>query len=182
MTERSRLFWIFLAGGVLAGGIAIGVPHDFAATQPVSAAQMNANFQALEAKFAALQNPRQCGFTAETLGRVSNGLGDVGYPAIKSLCVQACGSPTAHGCRADEIVRIAEAKGAISPGWYESGVWSGADGSFSSASNDCKGWTSSDSTLVGAYWIKPPETPSGLPGAVRCDDPGQGGRKFLCCE
>lgn len=48
MSDRDRLFWIFLAVGLLAGGIAMGVPHEFEASQPLSAQAMNENFRALE--------------------------------------------------------------------------------------------------------------------------------------
>ena len=52
MTERNRLFWLFLAGGVALGGVAVadpfgGVPHTFQADTVISASQMNANFESM---------------------------------------------------------------------------------------------------------------------------------------
>lgn len=55
MRERRRLFWLFLAGGVLAGGMAMGVPHDFEASKSISARAMNENFESLEAELEALK-------------------------------------------------------------------------------------------------------------------------------
>lgn len=53
MTERTRLFWLFLAGGLIIGGIAVAdplgaVPHTFQAGTTISASQVNANFEAIQ--------------------------------------------------------------------------------------------------------------------------------------
>lgn len=183
-----------------AGGIALAVfavPHpDFEPGTSISSRELEDNFKSLSdgmdglqveldgLKAAAARTPSQCGSTGGTLGRVTNGLGAVGYPAIKSLCEQACGSPTAHGCRADEIVRMVERGSERFSGWYISGVWVGGVQmtAGTGVANDCEGWTSTDPTLAGAYWGGPAELKTGMPGAVDCNDPGQGGRRFLCCD
>lgn len=164
--------------GFLVGiGVALAASiTTFGPGQQLSSTAMNENFAGLDARLRKVEDkiPAQCGLTGVTLGRVSDGLGAVGYPAIKSLCVRACGTPTAHGCRAEEVVQIAENGGAISTGWYASAVWSGTDGS---GSNDCAAWTSTDSSLNGPFW-----TADGKPGALDCDDSAAGGRKFICCD
>lgn len=55
MDERTRLFWLFLAGGLAIGGIAMAVPHTFQADTVISAGEMNANFANIEARLATLE-------------------------------------------------------------------------------------------------------------------------------
>jgi len=52
MNARTRLFWLYLAGGVVVGGVVwaapfSGPPHTFQAGDPLSASALNANFAAL---------------------------------------------------------------------------------------------------------------------------------------
>jgi microcystin-dependent protein len=54
-----RTFYTILGAGLLAAGAALAVPHTFEPNTPLSAGKMNANFEALEARIAALEGARE---------------------------------------------------------------------------------------------------------------------------
>ena len=214
MHERTRLFWLFLAGGVVIGGVAVadpfgGVPHTFQADTVISASQMNANFEsihayidtlearlsasnaaldAVEARLAALEGAPALGLyrgsTAATSTRALQATGPTGdtltgYAAAKRLCELKLGTPTAHMCTADEMVRSAQLgitpsiSGYISTGVATSYVYSG--GTVVATNRDCWGWTSNSGNTASIYWGDP--SVAG-PGVASCDNPFP----LHCCD
>ena len=92
-----------------------------------------------------------CGETGDTDGSVVYPLNSpnptlTGRAAVKQLCEDACGSPTAHMCGADELVTSASI-GVRMPvstqrAWYSSGVFSYTyNGASYFHASDCEGWT-----------------------------------------
>jgi hypothetical protein len=78
-----------------------------------------------------------------------------GNDGAKQQCELTCGSPTAHMCLGDELVRSV-AVGATLPSaqmWYSSGVGGIVTSGGSAVTvSDCDGWTTAVSNTDGAYW------------------------------
>lgn len=55
MTKQTLLFSILLTAGALVGGVALAIPHEFRPDQPISASQVNANFEACSNDISAMQ-------------------------------------------------------------------------------------------------------------------------------
>jgi hypothetical protein len=95
----------------------------------------------------------------------------LGYPDVKRRCETSVGSPTAHVCAADEIVRLAQI-GAIStttqPGWIATGLPTGSAGT---TTGDCVGWTSTSSSASGTLWGQGPSV-----------EPCSNSHPLLCCD
>lgn len=172
MSERHRLFWLFLAGGVLVGGIAMGVPHQFGASQPLSAADMNANFKSLEDRLARLETPDLCGQTANLQpGEIG------GYSGARTKCTSACGVP-AHMCTAHDLVMVTSTGRQISTsGWYASGLRIDAVREVNHTVNDCQGFRFTESGEEGPYWQGGGGSDAG-PQTIQCD----ARVPVLCCR
>jgi hypothetical protein len=122
-----------------------------------------------------------CGATAPVDGRLDPEAGGGGFPAAKSLCEVACsGSPTAHVCHAEELVRLQQlgAGMPMTTGWIATGIATmGSDGTQCVA-NDCEGFTSnqvpSGGTLgtCGTVWTGRVVTTHscGQPAPILCCD------------
>ncbi len=198
-TRRLRLsLWIPIAVAILCIPLATSalppLPHTFESGQPIRASEINANFEHLESAVAALEasnaelqaaNERiesrgaYCNTTAETTGRLTAAGGLVGYAAAAALCATACGSPTAHMCTSEEILRNVRGGVALPVGWYGNGVYSldnvrYADNSSETyVRNDCDGWTNGTSTYThGPSWS------NNRPSASNCS----GAKAVLCCD
>lgn len=122
-----------------------------------------------------------CGATPSTTGAVSASGGSLtGYRAVKFLCEQACGSPTAHICTIPEVIASAQlgAPAPASLGWI-----SGPTGDLGSPSGagsgrffrDCATFTTTSTSHAGQVW----NPSAGGGGDVRaCSD----SFPMLCCN
>lgn len=178
---NSVVSW-FLAGASLVGGIAFaaqfsGVPNEFRAESQVSAAAMNANFEALAA-YVNVLNDRIDALASESGGEICGATGGNfsgamgGYAGARVQCssVSTCGS-TAHMCSAHELTRAVSLGQAVpKQGWYASGIRVDAD----EVINDCQGYTSSDSGMQGRVW-----SPATGPQTNLCESSNT---PILCCN
>ena len=187
----------FVAGAVIAAlgvGIALAAPKQFKPGDPLSSADMNANFADLDTRVAALEkrpvlkrfgrsyslDAVYCNKTAPTAGAFSSG-GQLAYGAAKVQCESVCASPTAHMCEAHEMVRTLEmAQGtdasasALPPeGWYSSGLLYVTPGATTAV--DCLGWSSSGGANVGPVWNA---NTTSNPSYGNCNNPFP----ILCCD
>lgn len=90
-----------------------------------------------------------------------------GYAAAKTLCETQTGSPSAHMCTNDEIVRSFALGQAVPTGWFSTAAFN------VQSSDDCESWSSSTANL-GPYL-----TVSGSKlGVAGCD----GKHPVLCCD
>lgn len=135
------------------------VPNMFNTGDVLSAQKMNANFADIDAwrghpvvavggaKFSL--GAAYCGLSTATTGQITSG-GKTSYAAGKALCETTCGSPSAHMCTSDELVR-SMAAGIVEPSartsWYAAGFSpSGTN------TDDCSGWTGATSGRYGPMW------------------------------
>ena len=167
-THRIALYW-GLPLALIGAAALTAHAFDVSWIQPnatLSASKLAANLKALAT------GPLFCGATNANLAGGFGGYGDAG--GVDKLCqamatAPGCnGSPTAHMCTANEIIRSAQVKGAANVGgnfemWYVTGELS-----------DCKGGTSNSFTDYGHVWyLGRPETRhcSELWQAACCDLP-----------
>jgi hypothetical protein len=101
------------------------------------------------------------------------GASDNGYVAARAACVAAVGSPTAHMCSFEEMVRSTEVgiESTVNRGWFANGF-----GGFEGARpiNDCGGWRTSSNAVGGALWVAANRAPSNQ----TCDT----SVPILCCD
>lgn len=91
-----------------------------------------------------------------------------GYVNAKALCETTVGSPSAHMCTGDELVRSEQLGITVPNGWYAAGAWHYNP----SGEGTCSGWISSNSSDSGSYWN------NGAPGSASC----AAGSRVLCCD
>lgn len=116
-----------------------------------------------------------CGLGPFTSGQITGG-----YSGAKALCEQACGgSPTAHMCSTDEMVR-SEQMG-ISPEFVDTDAAWISTGVFASEGDpdadvpllfDCAGWSNNTNEQSGVLWK------AGRPGINFC----AGEYPIACCD
>jgi len=105
-------------------------------------------------------------------GSFSSG-GFVGYEAANDIC--RTDYPGSHFCRTDEIIEYIDkhsAAGFAGSAWIAEGP-----PGFTSNSNDCNGWTDSDSAKLGAFWSFS-STGGGMGWLTTCSVMKQ----LACCE
>ena len=93
-----------------------------------------------------------------------------GYSGAKAICETRCGSPAAHMCSADEMVRSWQLDIDPGYGWYASGLYAVINASGAIA-DDCVGWT------VGASVNAGPAPLGRQPSASGCEV----AKAILCC-
>jgi hypothetical protein len=164
-----------LALGIAAVALAAPPVHTWAATDTLTASDLNGNFSALDTRIAALEsghlvahkNGKQyslgatyCGFTAPTTGAFSSAGGTLtGYAAAKDLCekVAGCGqSPSAHMCTASELLLTTGLGIQPIAGWFSGGLYQAE----AKIIYDCSGWTSANPGEGGESWNPVPNSPS----------------------
>ncbi len=182
--SRTKRIALFIAIPVLmvgASAVAIAnVPNSFKDGDTLSAQKMNDNFSALDVRASALETGRfiatingkkySVGATQFTKATVKQYTGLIGnYNGAKGVCEGETGSPSAHMCTTDEIVRTAAAGVSIAQGWYSSGVFSLVLGD---SMNDCAAWQQAGAGYRGTFW-------NGT-GALHdaCGNP----HPILCCD
>jgi len=162
--------------GALGLGLAVAAPHQWMANQPLTAADLNS--LDIVSTDAGKQYSLGATYKAVTSGSY-NGSQVNGYPGAKSVCETQVGSPSAHMCTGEELIRSAEIGlpisatdgGTVPSGWYSSGSRATVEGTPTN-SFDCKGWTDGVThTLAGSYW-------NGFPNYGFCDVPGP----VMCCD
>lgn len=139
-------------GGIPLGRTALGsVPHAERArvvdwsgiTNAPDFAQIQADLASLRADATASNsysaNARFCGATQAVTGNLG------GYRAAKTMCTAACGTPTAHVCSAEEMIRTFSLDGVDRSGWIATGI-------ASDGTNDCNGFQDGTSGLRGNQW------------------------------
>lgn len=125
-----------------------------------------------------------CGSTATTSGSfTAQGGALIGVRAAKSLCEQACTSPTAHMCETREAMRSYELGGDPPGGWVK-GNWGVVY--QASQSTDCQGWTTGTSPIgswnyLGTYYCPPGGICGGPSGWISNDYCGNS-HPMLCCD
>ncbi len=189
LTARTKraIQWILVPLAAFGGTVAIAkaalnpAPSAWAVSgRPVSAADLQQNLTDLDARLAKVEGQVAkpvvnagghapwslgaglCGQTAPTNGQITGG-----YAGAKSLCEAACSSPSAHMCTSEELVHTVQTGTVVGAVWYAGGVASGN-------ASDCAGWTSSSSSLSGAYWAQPPTQPE--------TDICSNARNVACCD
>jgi len=125
-------------------------------------------------------NASYCGFSPSTTGAFRAGT-LTGWKAAKALCESACnGSPSAHMCTGEELVRQVSTGGDIPTvpttyGWYSSGVYRQYNGGTEVNGFECKGFTQApDHADLGSAWNTAEEWPS----IGWCSD----SYAILCCD
>ncbi len=181
---------IALAVALAAGAALADVPKTFVAGETLRAADLNANFTALDNRLTAEETKAAPARAVGTIGAVSYSIGMTeyvgatdpylggelgGYTGVKALCEAVAASPSAHQCSVDEIWRLAQ-MGAAPPvsGWI-----SGAAGSnWPMTLRDCFGWAGTGDAASderGSVW----DSTWGIVGNNYC---WQGPTAALCCD
>ncbi|MCA9593095.1 MAG: hypothetical protein KC776_07285 [Myxococcales bacterium] len=187
--QRLRLLGSVLVVTVFAT-LALGaVPKTWSDAEVLTHTDLNANFQALDARLAAQESKRAivkkngkewsldatyCASTSES----HTGSGWGGWGATKAACEAACSSSSAHICSAGEMIRSASL--GINPshiGWI--------DGDYSFAPptgpvRNCDGWSSGAPNILGHMWdvSNVPSGGQGFPNATSCNN----ALWLLCCD
>jgi len=140
------------AVGLVAGAMGLGhVKRAAASTEPqaTAAAKLENRVKALEdqvtLKGTYSANATLCGASAASS---QGNLG--GYAGAKAICSSACGTPTAHMCQIDELVRSRAVGKALTPGWYATGTVD----YFGSSLIDCVGYTDASAPLGPSFSIQ----------------------------
>ena len=181
-----------IAAGPQAVAWALTLPKTFAPNDPISAAEINANFKtladgvtALEAKKPTVTNPANkkaisvgavfCGPTPTPV--IGSAIG--GYEAAAQACRAAAGcqsAATVHMCTAEEMIRSRSIGIDPPSSWYSTGT---AGQSFYNSAehalNDCTEWTSALVNQLGPQW-KAGGSPG--PGFAGCASPAP----IACCD
>lgn len=162
---------------IVLGTAAVGLaaPHTFASGDLLTAADLNnlAIVTNTKNKKTYSRGAVYFGSTSSTNGAIA-GPGANGYAAAKSLCEQLPkGSPSAHMCTGDELLRSVQLGISIPAGWY-----AGSARIAGTANRACNAWTSKLSTDSGAYWNTPSAGATGSPHATTCDHAAP----VLCCD
>lgn len=151
--------------GALGLGLAIAAPHQWKASDPLVAADLNGlGIVTKNGKQYSL-GATYCGKTTGVTSGVINDGAIVGYVAAKAKCevVSDCGmSLSAHMCTGEELIRSQALGMTIAKGWYSNGTY------------DCSGWrtTINTSNSPGApLWTE-------APNADSCSN----ANAILCCD
>jgi hypothetical protein len=162
--RRVLLYVVMPLGFVVVAGVAAHAYDTtwIASGQQVSAAALKNDLDEAQTRIAALEAFRAqatadggyslgatyCGSTPATNGQITGG-----YPGARALCQTACGgSPKAHMCTNEELVRTLQTSVASSiGGWYSTGTFVGAYGTGNPVA-DCSGWTTNSTGFYGAQW------------------------------
>ncbi|MBI1944769.1 MAG: collagen-like protein [Deltaproteobacteria bacterium] len=190
------------AGGVLAGNIAYSsVESGLAATNVQDAidlvaasATSSANLVTVGATSTSISGVF-CSFSSQPHDGALLDASRSGYPASKSICEDACGSPLAHMCDPTEISRslqlavlTAASFDSLAGGdpaarvdvWYDSFAYSSA-ASTGAVNHQCIAWTSADPTHVGSIVVRSnvfTGVPAVTQGMFSCDSQ----LYVACCE
>jgi hypothetical protein len=174
------------------------VPNVFMSGEPLSSAQMNANFGNLDGRLTAVEailgtatadggyslGATYCGPTAATLGSFSGPGTLTGYASAKAQCqaVTGCSPKTAHMCTSEEMVRTRQLGGQIDAGaaaygWFSTGSYGYYPGT-GTYTGDCEGWTTNSASVLGDVWGTT-NTPPVIPQPTYCSG---GPYPILCCN
>jgi hypothetical protein len=179
--------------GVMAFGVSavvradVNVKTDFQEGTVLTAKQLNDNFGALKVAVEALQKKRPVLTTSKgatySLDAVFCGASpglfngkEVGsYQGAKKKCEETCGgSPTAHLCTTQEVMRSESVGVPITAtvGWINNGIEINP-GNSTIYINDCLRWSSEANTSGGFGW-----TANTGPTSIRCNESAQ----LICCD
>jgi hypothetical protein len=171
---------LVIGAAALSYAATVPIPGSFIADKPLTAKQLNDNFDAVEARLKAVETfeakatangkyslgATYCGATASAF---TGNLG--GLAGAKANCVTACSSsPTAHMCLPDELARSRALGTTIANGWYTTSVMSSAS---TLTADDCNGWSEA-SGRGGPRW----NAADGQPSMVACTT----SMPILCCD
>lgn len=200
MPQTKRILIVGSALIILGTAAAVfAVPVTFQAGTLLKSADLNKDFSDLDTRVTAA--------TVVTVGSKSYSLGAVfkkatqpihtgnlgGYAGAKSICEAAVGTPTAHMCTGEELVRSAQLGISVPAGggWYSS-AGDAIDGTSPGQTqpnrhdDDCQGWTDNSTvnngttvgTSDGPTWIKNTGVPQGRPFHGDCST----SNAVLCCD
>lgn len=170
-----------VTGSVIAAlglGLAVAAPHQWKASDPLAAADLNGlNVVTYSSDAGTVMysvGPTTfCGITPVTTTGAVVYATVPGYRGAKKACenVSSCGnSPTAHMCTAEELVRSSQLGIPTASGWISSGVAAGTG-------TDCFGWTNGTISWSGAAWNT--NVPTGaVSNLVSCN----ASLPILCCD
>lgn len=130
---------------------------------PPDVAALEERISALEGRVSASGSYTTAGRWCATTSASSGNRG--GYALAKDSCETACGSPTAHVCTAEEMVRTFTVDGVQRSGWI-------ATGNAAEDQNDCEGFRDGSETRDGTTWL------DYRPARRHCNQP----IGFLCCD
>jgi hypothetical protein len=183
-TQKKIIRAAVVAGSAIAAlgiGIAIAAPHQWKASDPLAAADLNGlnvvTYTAPDggAVSYSVGATKFCGTSPTNTNGAIQYAGFTGFLGAKKTCeaVASCGnSPTAHMCTAEEMVRSSQLGMTTATGWVSTGV---AAGISTSVISDCLGWTNS-STSLGATWLMSGVGP--MSNALSCSE----SHPILCCD
>lgn len=172
-----------VTGSVIAAlgiGIAIAAPHQWKATDPLAAGDLNGlnvlsyTSDAGVTTSYSVGATRFCGITPTTTTGQVVYAATTGYAGVKKACenVSSCGnSPTAHMCTSEEMARSSELGVPTATGWITSGAPGGGTGI------DCYGWTNGTVSYYGPAWDNV-TTAGGTPNSESCNSVNP----ILCCD
>lgn len=153
--------------------VVLAAPHTFGSGDLLTAADLNNLAVVTHGTKKYSRGAVYFGSTSSTNGAIA-AAGANGYAAAKALCQSvAGGSPTAHMCTGDELVRSVQLGIGIPSGWYASGAWQP-----NSANSSCQAWSSSANIDTAPYWYVPSVGATGFPSATSCDKTAP----VLCCD
>lgn len=182
-TQKKVIRAAVVTGSVIAAlgvGLAIAAPHQWKASDPLAAADLNGlnvlTYTSDAGTVSYSVGPTKfCGSTPFTTAGTIDYAGLKGYAAAKKACetVPSCGnSVTAHMCTSEELVRTAQLGAPTESGWQSSGT---VDVHTGGTIADCWGWTQSQASLMGLTWNPPPAP---MPNGGPCSDL----HPILCCD
>lgn len=166
--RQKRLIKAGLVVGAVIGGLGVGLavaaPHQWKASDPLTASDLNSIAVATGPDGGRYSGgaTKYCGIGATSTNGAPSYGGKAGYPATKALCEAstACGnSATAHMCSTEEVIRSASMGINMPSGWYSVGVYV-VQSSYPDLYRDCTGWTSLQSTALGTVWGNSPDAPT----------------------
>jgi hypothetical protein len=171
---------------VLAFGTTVdAAPTTFVAGETLGAAKMNAAFTETDARLARIEarlDPSRkysngavfCGATlGATVGDMSGFGATKGYGGAKTACEITCaGSPTAHLCTSDEVLRSVTLGMAVKSGWYAAASTSANWGNY--YFSDCDGFMSTAANVYGPSW----DSAASKPNVSQCNV----AIAALCCD
>jgi len=175
---QKRIMRGAVVGGVVIGalglGLAVATPKQWKMNDPLAAADINSLGIVVKNGHPYSLRATYCGKTASTTGQVTV---TNGYAGAKSQCegVTTCGggvgSPSAHMCTGDEILRSVQVGLTVDDGWYAAGNYANNGGN---SIYDCKGWTSNSLSDDGSFW----NSSQNRPAYDHCSSSDQ----ILCCD
>lgn len=164
--------------GALGVGLAVAAPHQWKASDPLAATDLNGLNVVSYTTDAGVKTSysvgatKFCGITPVTTTGAVVFATVTGYPGTKKACenVASCGtSPTAHMCTTEEMVRSTQLGIPTASGWISSGV-------AVNTISDCLAWTNSTINVAGAAWTITASGP--VPNSVSCNAMSP----ILCCD